>query len=57
MPRKDVQKRTCLTCGKLFKSDGPSNRRCNPCAKKLLSKPVSYIRQCELRFDNHHQPD
>lgn len=29
--RRNAKERACLTCGDLFKSEGPHNRMCQPC--------------------------
>ncbi len=33
LPKKDIQKRVCLKCDRLFKSEGKFNRVCERCSK------------------------
>ena len=42
---KSVKKRTCLMCGKMFKSNGPYNRRCGKCSRliEIRNKDSFYV--------------
>lgn len=40
-----AKKRTCLMCGKMFKSNGPFNRRCAKCSRliEVRNKDSFYV--------------